>query len=70
MHCLCAVIMPCNIFQNIQHQLGGILSIYESSDEKGSCQDIFTDLPAGSSFKENRFNLGNGHAYLYKPFPE
>jgi pimeloyl-ACP methyl ester carboxylesterase len=58
-------------FSKYKHELHGkFLSIYESTDEKGPCQKLFTDLPPNSSFKEIWLDMGNSHAFLFKPYPE
>lgn len=49
---------------------GNFLSIYESSDSKRSCLTIFQELRNGSRFKEIKLEMGNSHAFLYKPFKE
>ncbi len=58
-------------FSKYKHQLRGrFLSIYEGTDEKGSCRELFTDPSDGSSFKEIELNMGNSHAFLFKPYSE
>lgn len=49
---------------------GQFLSIYESSDSKGTCFDIFQNLENGSSFEEIELNMGISHAFLFKPYNE
>lgn len=49
---------------------GDFLSIYESSDQKGSCENIFKEQPTISSFEEVKLNMGIGHGFLYKPYQE
>ena len=52
---------------------GHFLSIYEASDEKGSCAKLFygpTEAPARITFEEIQLHMGNSHAFLYKPYPE
>ena len=49
---------------------GNFLSIYESSDEKGSCKSLFNPKHRKSKFKEVKLNMGNGHGFLYKPYDE
>lgn len=50
--------------------IGDFLSIYEKSDEKGSCRDIFTPLHEDSKFREIQLDMGNSHAFLFKPHDE
>lgn len=60
-----------NYYSNIGKKLyGNFLSIYESSDQKGSCDNIFREQPAISSYKEIKLNMGIGHGFLYKPYQE
>lgn len=49
---------------------GNFLSIYESSDSKGSCESLFRNIPAESAFREIELNMGIDHAFLYKPYDE
>lgn len=49
---------------------GNYLSIYESSDSKGSCESIFKDIPAETNYREIELNMGIDHAFLYKPYDE
>ena len=49
---------------------GNFLSIYETSDRFGSCENYFKDQPCVSGFREIRLNLNNGHGFLYKPYRE
>ncbi|WP_228527913.1 alpha/beta hydrolase [Pararhodonellum marinum] len=58
-------------FQSFQRDFSGkFLSIYESSDSKGSCQRIFEGLQGHSSFQEIKLDMGIDHAFLYKPYPD
>jgi hypothetical protein len=50
-----------------QKLYGKFLSIYEVSDSKGSCQEIFSDV---KSFKEVALTMGIDHAFLFKPYDE
>lgn len=50
--------------------LGNFLSIYERSDQKGSCQTIFEPLHRQAKFKEVEINTGKGHGFLFKPDKE
>ncbi|MDN5201976.1 hypothetical protein QQ008_11395 [Fulvivirgaceae bacterium BMA10] len=52
------------------HLCGDFLSIYEKTDQKGSCMDILIQHPCKSGIKEIRLNMGTGHGFLYKPYPE
>lgn len=49
---------------------GNFLSIYESSDQKGSCQTLFEPLHGKSRFKEIRLVTGKGHGFLFTPGKE
>jgi len=49
---------------------GNFLSIYEASDQKNSCKEIFTPLNKKARFKEITLEMGNSHGFLYKPFDE
>ncbi len=52
--------------------IGQFLSIYEASDEKGSCAGLFSagDPSRRAPFDEIRLSMGNSHGFLYKPYPE
>lgn len=50
--------------------LGNFLSIYEESDQKGSCQKIFEPLKRKAKFKEIKVSTGKGHGFLFKPAKE
>lgn len=50
--------------------LGNFLSIYEQSDQKGTCQTIFEPLHRKSKFKEIKINTGKGHGFLFRPDKE
>jgi len=59
-----------NYYQPIQKKLRGhFLSIYESSDEKKSCDSLLLNAPL-SSYQEIRLEMGLGHGFLYQPYPE
>lgn len=49
---------------------GNFLSIYESSDQKGSCDELLMEKHCKSGYKEVRLSMGNGHGFLYKPYQE
>ncbi|NNE99614.1 MAG: hypothetical protein HKN25_11395 [Pyrinomonadaceae bacterium] len=49
---------------------GNFLSIYEDSDEKKSCKEIFTPLNRNAQFREIKLEMGNSHAFLYEPFDD
>ena len=58
-------------YQRFKQELcGNFLSIYERTDEKGSCRSLFDDPNCKSGFSEVRVELGNGHGFLYRPYPE
>ncbi len=57
-------------YQKYNQQLkGNFLSIFESKDEKHSCEGIFKNQTL-SSYQEIRLTMGNGHAFLYQPYTE
>jgi len=49
---------------------GNFLSIYETSDGPGSCAPLLDDNTCKAGFREISLNMGNGHGFLYKPYPE
>lgn len=49
---------------------GNWLSIYESSDQKRSCQQLLGSVRCKTGFKEVELHLGNGHGFIYKPHKE
>ncbi len=49
---------------------GNFLSIYESSDSYGTCEDYFNDQACISDYKEIKLKMNNGHGFLYKPYRE
>lgn len=49
---------------------GNFLSIYESSDSKGSCHKLLADQRCKTGYREIRLNMGNGHGFIYKPYRE
>jgi pimeloyl-ACP methyl ester carboxylesterase len=49
---------------------GNFLSIFERSDSKASCREIFKDKPAETRFHEIELNMGIDHAFLFKPYDE
>lgn len=49
---------------------GNFLSIYEKTDDKGSCRPIFDKLPLNKKFIEIELRMGNSHAFLFKPYRE
>jgi hypothetical protein len=58
-------------FQPFQKYFTGqFLSIYESSDSKGTCLSIFQRLGGTSNFKEIKLEMGIDHAFLFKPFDD
>jgi hypothetical protein len=60
-----------NYFSKYRSELcGNFLSIYESSDTKGSCDELLLEKSCKSGYKEIRLSMGNGHGFIYKPFPE
>jgi len=60
-----------NYFSNHNSELcGNFFSIYEKSDDPKSCRKLLDSLNCGKSFKELALDMGNGHGFLYKPYPE
>jgi hypothetical protein len=60
-----------NYFSKYNPELcGDFLSIYESSDSKGSCDGLLQEKFCKSGYKEIKLAMGNGHGFIYKPFPE
>jgi len=49
---------------------GNFLSIYERTDEKGSCKGLFPNKSEHTSFKEIQLYMGNEHGFLFRPYPE
>lgn len=49
---------------------GNFLSIYETSDSRGSCAAYLKGKPCISGFKEVKLNMGNAHGFLYQPYKE
>ncbi|HSN61003.1 MAG TPA: hypothetical protein VLR49_08715, partial [Ferruginibacter sp.] len=49
---------------------GNWLSIYESSDQKLSCQNLLISANCKSGFKELALSMGNGHGFIYRPYKE
>jgi len=47
---------------------GNFLSIYEKSDQKGSCMSILDDSMCKTGVKEHMTNTGKGHGFLYQPY--
>ncbi len=46
------------------------LTIYESSDNKGTCKELFNKAYCQNSFREIRLAMGNGHGFIYEPYKE
>lgn len=49
---------------------GNFLSFYEESDQKKSCQKLLANQFCKTGFKEIKLNMGNGHGFIFKPYPE
>lgn len=49
---------------------GNVLSIYEASDEVGSCQTIVNHSPGIAHFKEIKISTGQQHGAFFRPNPE
>lgn len=57
-------------FEPDLHVNGRMLSLYETSDTLGvSCEPMFANRTAGSSFTEIALSLGQGHGTFYRPVP-
>ena len=50
--------------------IGNFLSIYESSDSKGSCALLFSIPLSQVRFKEIQLHMGINHSFLYAPHEE
>ena len=60
-----------NHFMKYQQELcGNFLSIYERSDQKKSCNSLLNNQLCKGGYQEVALNMGNGHGFLYKPYPE
>ena len=58
-------------FSNREQDLcGDFLSIYETSDQPGTCDQLLNNSKCQGSFKEVTLSMGNGHGFLYKPYPD
>lgn len=49
---------------------GNFLSIYETSDSKGSCHKLLGDKRCKTGYTEISLSMGNGHGFIYKPYRE
>lgn len=49
---------------------GNFLSIYETSDSKGSCHKLLSDKLCKTGYTEISLSMGNGHGFIYKPYRE
>lgn len=60
-----------DFFSKYRNELpGDFLSIFEKSDQKGSCRTIFTGTSTETKFEEVELNMGIDHAFLYQPYKE
>jgi len=60
-----------NYFSNREQDLcGNFFSIYENSDQPGSCNQLLNSATCQGAFKELALSMGNGHGFLYKPYPD
>jgi hypothetical protein len=60
-----------NYYSKYKKELcGNFLSIYESSDQKGSCDKLLMEQHCKSGYKEIRLNMGNGHGFIYRSYKE
>lgn len=49
---------------------GRVLSIYDASDDVGTCESLFARSAGLSTRKEIKINIGLGHGFLYRPHKE
>ena len=49
---------------------GRVLSIYDASDDIGTCESLFARSAGLNKHKELKINLGLGHGFLYRPYKE
>jgi hypothetical protein len=49
---------------------GNFLSIYETSDPRGSCEKVFQQKNCDGKFKEVVTNTGKSHGFLYLPYKD
>lgn len=60
-----------NYYKRISKTLcGKFLSIYERSDNKGSCKELLNKSDCLGPYKEVALNMGNRHGFIYKPYKE
>lgn len=60
-----------NYYSKYRKELcGNFLSIYESTDQKKSCDDLLNVKHCKSGYKEIKLNMGNGHGFIFKPYKE
>jgi hypothetical protein len=49
---------------------GNVLSIYESSDRAGTCEQFLADATGVFRYEERKLNTGLRHGFIYKPMTE
>ncbi len=60
-----------NYFSSYKDRIAGdFLSIYESSDSKGSCASIFSEPSSKVRFHEIKLDMGINHSFLFGPHDE
>ncbi len=60
-----------NYYSKYRKELcGNFLSIYESTDQKKSCDNLLNVMHCKSGYQEIRLNMGNGHGFIFKPYKE
>lgn len=60
-----------NSYKNISRELcGNFLSIYESSDNKGPCNELLNKSACQNKYLEVRLAMGNRHGFIYRPYKE
>lgn len=60
-----------NYYKKISNDLcGNFLSIYESTDNKGTCKELLNKSECKNTYREIRLTMGNRHGFIYKPYKE
>lgn len=58
-------------YKGIRKKLcGNFLSIFESSDSKGSCEKLLGGSDCKHRFHELCLTMGNGHGFIFRPYTE
>ena len=67
------VLAACTRFLNKNTEVsayGSVYSIYETSDEVGSCHNLIRRSPQVKAFEEIAISTGKGHGAFYMPLPQ